>query len=337
MITRENYSVFMDDFIAGNLSAEMEEAYLLFLEANPDLMELDIEASDAKLEDSFLSQLKKPILLDEKNLDEALIAQLEGDLSKEEEEKLEAYLLAHPEKEKDRTLMALTVLRPSISEQFPNKSSLHKKTAFRIGPALWYSAAASVLIASLWIYGTNRTSVNALEPVFTQVDKVPGEEVKPKAFEEAKTELHSSPKPEKGNPFSPAPVKREEKNRYIPIITPSEPQQKKSMESLPILTASLTESEPSLELNQVQIAHLELDYEDVESEQKNQDLTILQYAYKKLRKTAGADELVVAENEIPQDAAALVAEKVKTYVGFSESSETVSFRIGSFELKRRKR
>lgn len=337
MITRENYTVFMEDFIAGKLSPEMEEAYMQFLEAHPDLMDMDLGESEAKLEDSFISQLKKPILLDEQNLDEALIAQLEGDLSSEEEEKLEAYMAAHPEKERDRKLIALTVLRPAISEQFPDKSLLHKKGAFRIGPALWYSAAASVLIASLWIYGTNQTGMNPTEPVLSQVENTPGEEVKPKAYDELKTELPSSQKSQQGNPITPVREKKENQSRHIPEITPSEPRFKKSLEPLPVMTASLHEAEPNLELEQLQVAHLELTYDDYGLEEKNQDQTLLQYAYKKLRRTAGGDERVVAENEIAQDAADLVAEKVKSYVGFSENQETVSFRIGSFELKRKKR
>ncbi|TNE79514.1 MAG: hypothetical protein EP332_10610 [Bacteroidetes bacterium] len=338
MITRENYTVFTEDFIAGKLSPEMEEAYMAFLEANPDLMDIDLEESDAKLDDGFLSQLKKPIQIDEQNLDEAIIAQLEGDLNQEEEERLEAFMLAHPEREEDRKLIALTVLRPSIGEYFPNKNVLYKKGGFRIPPAIWYSAAASVLIAALWIYGTGKNELNPTEPVFSQVETFTQEEVKPKAFEEIKSEVSTTPsKEQEANPLAPKRVNRQSPQRHIPAITPEEAPQIKRLESLPVIMASLNETEPSLTVSQLQVAHYDISFSDLELEAEKQDQTLLQYAYKKLRKTVGQDERVVPENEIPHDAATIVADKVRSYVGFNESQETVSFRIGNFELKRKKR
>lgn len=337
MITRENYTVFMEDFIAGKLSPEMEEAYMAFLESNPDLMEVDLEESDAQLDDAFLSQLKKPIQLDEKNLDEAFIAQLEGDLSPEEEDRLEACMLEHPEKEQDRKLIALTVLRPAISEQFPNKNRLYKKGGFRIPPAIWYSAAASVLLAVVWIYGTQNANITPNEPVLSQVETSKSE-VKPKAFEEVKSEVPgSSSKTQEGNPISPSRVNKQTPMRHIPEITPAESPQIKRLESLPVITASLEEKEPVLTLSELEVSPMELSFAELEMEPEQNNLSLLQYAYKKLRKTAGADERIVPEEEIPQDAAGLVVEKVRNYVGYADGQETVSFRIGSFELKRKKR
>lgn len=153
MITRENYEVYYIDFLDGNLSEEMESAFLSFLEANPDLqLEEDLPALNPSTESlsAFEKQLlkkeeKKPLNISLETIEYALVAQLEGQLTKDEEKNLQLWLLNHPTYQKEQAIYAKTILAPSMIS-FENKNDLYQHT--RIIP-LWLSTSAAAASIAL--------------------------------------------------------------------------------------------------------------------------------------------------------------------------------------------
>lgn len=147
MITRENYEAFYIDFLDGTLSQEMEKAFLEFLEANPDLQ---LEGDDLPVlsaTDEGLSGLEKqllkhaeeqPLIITAQNIEYALIAQLEGQLSADEEKNLQLWLSNHPEYIREQALYAKTRVVPA-AVIYENKEDLYQSA--RIVP-LWVSRTA---------------------------------------------------------------------------------------------------------------------------------------------------------------------------------------------------
>jgi hypothetical protein len=155
MITRENYEVFYIDFLDGNLSEEMETAFLSFLEANPDLQLEEalpaLNPSDESLS-AFEKQLlkkeeHKPLIISMETIEYALVAQLEGQLTKDEEKNLQLWLMNHPAYQTEQALYAKTVLAASTIS-FENKKDLYQHT--RIIP-LWLSTSAAAASVALII------------------------------------------------------------------------------------------------------------------------------------------------------------------------------------------
>lgn len=152
MITRENYEVFYIDFLDGNLSKEMETAFLLFLEENPDLqLEEELPALNPSNEalTAFEKQLlkkeeKKPLIISVETIEFALVAQLEGQLTKDEEKNLQLWLINHPAYQTEQALYAKTILAPSMIS-YENKNELYQHT--RIIPFWLSTSAAAASIA----------------------------------------------------------------------------------------------------------------------------------------------------------------------------------------------
>ena len=153
MITRENYEVYYIDFLDGNLSEEMETAFLSFLEANPDLqLEEDLPALNPSTESlsAFEKQLlkkeeKKPLIISLETIEYALVAQLEGQLTEDEERNLQLWLLNHPAYQTEQAIYAKTILAPSMIS-YENKNELYQHT--RIIP-LWLSTSAAAASIAL--------------------------------------------------------------------------------------------------------------------------------------------------------------------------------------------
>src|SRR5690606_39011425 len=115
----------------------------------------------------------------EYTVDDHLVAQLEGDLSAEQEQALEAYLKQHPEAAKAKQLMARTKIAAD-RVTYPQKESLKKggkviaisfqRTAIR------FAAAASVAIlfgVAIWSV-VDRPDTNAGTEIVQNVDRTDG-------------------------------------------------------------------------------------------------------------------------------------------------------------------
>lgn len=133
-ITRENYEIYVIDYLEGTMSFEMEEAFMDFLSENPDIRE-EIEGlssfSDEELPIEEISLDKKGLhrtINDQKinlnNYEEFVIAKNEGDLTIESLKDLKNFIAEHPELEKDIKALELTFLKPDTSIVYPDKSLL---------------------------------------------------------------------------------------------------------------------------------------------------------------------------------------------------------------------
>lgn len=166
MITRNNYEIYFLDYYDGSLPAEQVAELFLFLESHPDLKEEFDAFENIKLTDDLSDEfpakasLKKTEVI-ESNLQQFLIAELEGDLNTTEQKELNDYVATHPALQHERTLYAKTKAVADLSIKYPNKGEL-KKTIAMFGNRnliLSLSIAASLLLL-MGIYFISNQDVN---------------------------------------------------------------------------------------------------------------------------------------------------------------------------------
>jgi hypothetical protein len=136
-INRQNYEMYLLDYIEGNLPEHMVLAMLTFLKNNP---EIEIE-SNALMENAFVAETIK---FDHKELlkknpahdiigiskfEQLSIAYLENDISPLELESLKKELDHDKNKFTEHQLLNKTKLQPDFSIVFPNKKQLKKQPA----------------------------------------------------------------------------------------------------------------------------------------------------------------------------------------------------------------
>ena len=224
MITRENYESYYIDFLDGTLSPEAEAAFLLFLEENPDLqLEEDslpnLNAAEDEMDPLEKQLLKKqegePLIISHQTIEYALVAQLEKELTADEEKNLQLWLINHPEYKREQALYGKTIVTPN-SLAFPKKDELYQKT--RIVP-LWLStsAIAASIVTVIGIsafFSLNKVQVGSIDvPQISkhQLDKENKEDHKPGEkksidYSPVITERTYS----KNTPFENIPVKKQE-------------------------------------------------------------------------------------------------------------------------------
>lgn len=135
-INRNNYEVYMIDYLDGNLSADQVAELKLFLDKNPDIKE-EAEGIAPKInkrqedtvefdEKSALKQIDSSgeELINSTNCDTWFIAAVEGTLNKDELIRLDDYLKENPEKKNDFDLFMATKLEPEEHVTFENKNVL---------------------------------------------------------------------------------------------------------------------------------------------------------------------------------------------------------------------
>lgn len=338
MITRENYQLFLDDFIAGKLKPEVEEEFVVFLDENPDLADFDLNESQEEelphLDTSFLSGLKKDIVFEEDNLDEAIIAQLEGDLSEKDSANLDAYLEANKDKDRERRLYMLTLLRPALSETFGDKTPLYRKKAFVLPRIVWYSGAIAAGLAIFALLYTNEPSVPSEHVALKNETSHSETKI------ESEVKIHESELDNESAKKVVSPIKKRKPSnlKTFPKIETEERPYLKVDEEIPSLQASIVpdlNAEELPELVAMQIEPVTVQ-EEFEIPQESQSMSLVQYVYRKVRKKVGVEEKVVAEEEIPKDAASIIVAKVKPLISYEDENGT-SFKIGSLEFKRNRK
>jgi hypothetical protein len=163
-ITRENYEVYIIDYLDGKLNPVQSAELMNFLSQNPDLEEefnefeniridpsKEIKPDKEKLKRNF-SDIQK---INDENFDEFCVAKFEGDLNEYDEIRLEEYLKEHPEKQKDFNLYSKTYLSPDYNIIYPEKNNIKKISPFiRRKNLLLYatSVAAAILLLVLLVY-----------------------------------------------------------------------------------------------------------------------------------------------------------------------------------------
>lgn len=137
-INRDNYEAYFLDYHEGQLSPEMVEEVLLFVDQNPDLKTVFEEFESVSLiadQDIVFekkSSLKKNQVfatsqVNELNYEEYLIGEAEGILTAEQLASIEEFISINPQFEKDRRLFALAHLSDEKDIVFEAKASLKQK------------------------------------------------------------------------------------------------------------------------------------------------------------------------------------------------------------------
>ncbi len=137
-INRDNYEAYFLDYHEGQLSPEMAEEVLAFVELNPDLKNIffDFEAVSLEADESIVfankSSLKKNEMfadteVNELNCEDFMLRETEGLLTKQEIKSLDAFISRNPQCEADRKLFKLAHLSPENEIVFESKEQLKKK------------------------------------------------------------------------------------------------------------------------------------------------------------------------------------------------------------------
>mgnify|MGYP006295088767 CR=1 FL=1 len=179
-ITRNNYETFFLDYLEGNLDENRVDDFLEFLQQNPDLKEELALMDTAPIEpDATVFANKEKLYKEKYDIEEAFnktaIALIEGDISASEKKEFDAYLLKHPETQKEVQRFQQTKLKPDTSIVFAHKNKLYHRT---LGKTifLWSSRVAAVLVLALAIYFyidqsgeniVNQSQVAVIEPEST--------------------------------------------------------------------------------------------------------------------------------------------------------------------------
>ena len=119
-IDKNNYEEYAMDFLEGTLSEEAQAAFVLFLEQHPEIQDELVGADEAILKpetEHFTNKksLKKELPCSEDELDEKLIAFLEGDLSQSEAMTVNGWIEDYAEVSRRMKLFKLTQLNSSGS------------------------------------------------------------------------------------------------------------------------------------------------------------------------------------------------------------------------------
>jgi len=131
-IHRNNYELFMLDFIEGNLSTEQHEQVVLFLEQNPDLASLIENFGEVKLSAPNQKFKAKHTLYRSESaetfdsIDLLFARQLEGDLSPEEALQLETQIFQNQQLQSTAQLMSQCKLSANLALTMEHKEVLYQ-------------------------------------------------------------------------------------------------------------------------------------------------------------------------------------------------------------------
>lgn len=178
MISRANYEEWIIDYMDSQLDSGGQKMLFEFLENNPDLKEEFFGFENVSVPEScdvfsFKSDLKKLSGIDG-NLDELLVAELEGDLVPIQIAELQQRALLEPNVAKFRRLYQFTRVKPS-NITFSGKRQL-KKGAIPFIPFRYYAAASVIVLFISWWFlrPASKVSVipNEISVIQTPIDNV---------------------------------------------------------------------------------------------------------------------------------------------------------------------
>lgn len=330
MINESNYHIYLDEFVAGLLDEEMEMDFVAFLDQHPGILE-DETLDDAvvTLSAGFQESLKREIPLDAQHIDEYLIASLEGDLSTEQEADLAKFIAANPQFEKNQELIQLTKIEADTSLVYSKKTSLKKRPVMYLYTR-WAASAAAVFVLGMMIFKfLGSGEIPQQELAVIPVPLIPSIELPAIHVSARSTDSNQSNKNEEGPNYP----------RELVAATPiTQRTQEKVPEQLKKQDVDLNALElpelPDLNLMPVAITSpSSLPEEQFASH--SSELTVFQWAYKKLRGKIGAPEVVVPERDIPQDVANIVMAKVAPIFQVAPNGSGSRIRIGGIEINRR--
>jgi hypothetical protein len=221
-INRNNYEPYFIDYLEGVLDENLVDDFLEFLLQNPDLkQELSLFQS-VNLEPETISFDKKELLYKEKydaenEFNQAVISNLEGDISAEEKIKFENYLATHPEKEKEITLFNATKLQPDETITFGKKNKLYRHSTGKT-VLLWSVriAAILVLIFSFYLFIDKSSTPIIPENQVAKLEEETPKKENPAVVNET-PETKKKQEPEKIKSVTTKPVLKEVKPQQKPV------------------------------------------------------------------------------------------------------------------------
>jgi hypothetical protein len=171
-INRNNYELYMIDYLDAKPNVELQAELMLFLAKNPDLQaEFDLLKNSIiadhvhSIPFEFKQELKKQEFIQVSQYNEMLVAKLEGDLSRDKLIKLDAEIHNYPELKQSFEQFQKTKLTAEETIVFIHKSSLRKReqifdlsTKVRMVSSI---AAAFLVILALWFFQNNRNESTA--------------------------------------------------------------------------------------------------------------------------------------------------------------------------------
>jgi hypothetical protein len=170
-ITKDNYELFIIDYLDGKLDSKGKQDLIAFVEANPSIkeeFELLKDSADLEMDSTIqipdFSGLKKQTILPENHSsDELMIARLEGDLTQNQIKEFDAVLVKNEIKQKEFSLYKSTKSIPDLSIVFPNKKALKKGgLIIQFKSIQKYAAAAAVIMLLGFLGWMNfRTDLNS--------------------------------------------------------------------------------------------------------------------------------------------------------------------------------
>ena len=143
---RNNYEIWIIDWIEGNLGEAEEARLMAFLEKNPDIKEesdllLKTRITAVDLQMSNKELLKKDIAdLDMSQIDLLSVSYLENDISAEQSAELQKCIETNSEAKERFSRIQKLKLKPT-GEQFKNKRSRRKSAARKISRIATVTAA----------------------------------------------------------------------------------------------------------------------------------------------------------------------------------------------------
>lgn len=157
-IDRTNYEVYFLDYIDGNLSVDLIDDFLEFLNKNPDLKkelqsvaQAPVRLPDEQIPFGWKNELLKNELTGSSDFDYKAIAWMEGDLTGEEKSRFKKELQEDPQKQKDFELITSLRLQPQTTISFPGKNRLLKNSNIK-KLLIWSGRIAALLVLGLLIW-----------------------------------------------------------------------------------------------------------------------------------------------------------------------------------------
>lgn len=172
-INRENYEVWLIDYIDNNLNTSERKEVEHFLASNPDIREEldDLEMLPADdvivFEDKRLlkKELKDVVPQGISSLNDFMIANLEGDLDLNQQRRFDALIKSEKVLEKEYAYFLQTKSNPDPTIVFPYKSNLKKGVIYRL-PSLINQYSALFSIAAILLVLVIMVDISSIKQSF---------------------------------------------------------------------------------------------------------------------------------------------------------------------------
>ncbi|NOX85747.1 MAG: hypothetical protein GXO86_07260, partial [Chlorobi bacterium] len=221
-VTRDNYEIWIIDYLDGRLTAGQVDELLAFFEENPDLKEefesfepVTLQPEELRFEQK--SHLKKPQIIpageiNENNYEKFFIGWYENDLTSGQKKETLAFIEKNPQLKKEFELHGQLIIKINNDVVYSGKDQL--KRGRKIAIYWWASAAAAVILFFLAVNGLlkretliqkqNIELVNKLESKNISAPLVwnhfPGLQIKPPIIHIQINEILESPVPQERQP-----------------------------------------------------------------------------------------------------------------------------------------